>query len=179
VELLRKLGLDVFYGDASRKDLLEAAGAQRARLLIIAVEDHERALALVETAQRHFPDLTILARAAGRPEAYELLDRGVQHVYRETLDTSLRTGVDALRLLGHRAHQAHRAARTFQRHDEESVHELGRMRHDRKAYLSAARERIQSLEELLLTEIEGPTTERDAGWDTDSLRGEYGGTAGQ
>jgi len=179
VELLRKLGLDVFYGDASRKDLLEAAGAQRARLLIIAVEDHERALALVETAQRHFPDLTILARAAGRPEAYELLDRGVEHVYRETLDTSLRTGVDALRLLGRRAHQAHRAARTFQRHDEESVHELGRMRHDRKAYLSAARERIQSLEELLLTEIEGPTTERDAGWDTDSLRGEYGGTAGQ
>ena len=89
VELLRKLGLQVYYGDASRKDLLEAAGAEHARLLVIAIEEHERALAIVETAQRHFPHLTILARAAGRPEAYELQDSGVEHVYRETLDTTV------------------------------------------------------------------------------------------
>jgi monovalent cation:proton antiporter-2 (CPA2) family protein len=175
VEVLRKLGLPVFYGDASRHDLLEAAGAARAKLLVIATEDHERVLRIVETAQKHFPQLTILARAAGRPEAYELLDHGVAHVYRETLDTSLRTGIDALRLLGRRGHQAHRAARTFRRHDEESVRELGAMRHDRKAYMTAARERIQSLEELLLSEFEGPSEERDAGWDTETLREEYGG----
>jgi monovalent cation:proton antiporter-2 (CPA2) family protein len=178
VELLRKLGLQVFYGDASRTDLLEAAGAAKARLLVIATEDHERIVAIVETAQKHFPNLTILARAAGRPEAYELRDLGVEHVYRETLDTSLRTGIDALRLLGRRGYQAHRAARTFRRHDEDSVRELGAMRHDRKAYFSAARERIQSLEELLLTEVEGPMEERDAGWDTDSLREEHGREAG-
>jgi monovalent cation:proton antiporter-2 (CPA2) family protein len=173
VEVLRKLGLQVFYGDASRHDLLEAAGAGKARLLVIATEEHERIVGIVETAQKHFPNLTILARAAGRPEAYELRDLGVEHVYRETLDTSLRTGVDALRLLGRRGHQAHRAARTFRRHDEESVRELGAMRHDRKAYFSAARERIQSLEELLLSEVEGSTEERDAGWDTDSLREDF------
>jgi monovalent cation:proton antiporter-2 (CPA2) family protein len=178
VEVLRKLGLQVFYGDASRTDLLEAAGAAKARLLVIATEDHERIVAIVETAQKHFPNLTILARAAGRPEAYELRDLGVEHVYRETLDTSLRTGIDALRLLGRRGYQAHRAARTFRRHDEDSVRELGAMRHDRKAYFSAARERIQSLEELLLTEVEGPMEERDAGWDTDSLREEHGRKAG-
>ena len=170
VEVLRKLGLQVFYGDASRHDLLEAAGAAKARLLVIATEEHERIVGIVETAQKHFPNLEILARAAGRPEAYELRDLGVEHVYRETLDTSLRTGIDALRLLGRRGHQAHRAARTFRRHDEDSVRDLGAMRHDRKAYFSAARERIQSLEELLLLEIEGSTEERDAGWDTDSLR---------
>ncbi|MEJ2547687.1 MAG: monovalent cation:proton antiporter-2 (CPA2) family protein [Gemmatimonadota bacterium] len=174
VEVLRKLGLPVFYGDASRHDLLEAAGAGKARLLVIATEDHERIVRIVETAQKHFPNLTILARAAGRPEAYELLDMGVEHVYRETLDTSLRTGVDALRLLGRRGHQAHRAARTFRKHDEASVRELGKMRDDRKAYFSAARERIQALEELLLSEVEGPAEDRDAGWDTDSLREEYG-----
>ena len=177
VEVLRKLGLQVFYGDASRHDLLEAAGAAKARLLVIATEDHDRIVGIVETAQKHFPNLTILARAAGRPEAYELRDLGVEHVYRETLDTSLRTGIDALRLLGRRGHQAHRAARTFRRHDEESVRELGAMRHDRKAYFSAARERIHSLEELLLSEVEGPTEERDAGWDTDSLREEHGSAA--
>jgi len=174
VEVLRNLGLQVFYGDASRTELLEAAGAENARLLVIATEEHEQSLRVVETAQKHFPNLTILARAAGRPEAYELQDLGVEHVYRETLDTSLRTGVDALRLLGRRGHQAHRAALTFRRHDEESVRELGAMRHDRKAYFSAARERIHSLEELLLSEVEGPVEERDAGWDTDSLREDYG-----
>jgi len=178
VEVLRRLGLPVFYGDASRHDLLEAAGAGKARLLVIATEDHERIVRIVETSQKHFPNLTILARAAGRPEAYELLDMGVEHVYRETLDTSLRTGVDALRLLGRRGHQAHRAARTFRKHDEESVRELGAMRDDRKAYFSAARERIQALEELLLSEVEGPAEDRDAGWDTESLREEYG-TAGE
>ena len=177
VELLRKLGLEVYYGDASRKDLLEAAGAERARLLVIAIEEHEQALAIVEAAQKHFPHLTILARAAGRPEAYELLDRGVAHVYRETLDTSLRTGVDVLRLLGRRAYEGHRAARMFRRHDEQSVRDLGRMRHDRKAYFTEARERIQSLEELLLSEVEGTGEERDAGWDTESLREEHGQSA--
>jgi Kef-type K+ transport system membrane component KefB/voltage-gated potassium channel Kch len=174
VELLRKLGLEVYYGDASRKDLLEAAGAAKARLLVVAMEDHDRALALVETAQKHFPHLTIFARAKGRPEAYELVDLGVEHVYRETLDTSLRTGRDVLHTLGKRAHRAYRAARTFRAHDEASVRELGRMRHDRKAYLSAARERIESLEELLLSEFEAPPGDRDAGWDTESLRSEYG-----
>ena len=174
VELLRKLGLEVYYGDASRKDLLEAAGAERARLLVIALEEHERALSIVDTVQKHFPHLTILARAAGRPEAYELLDRGVEHVYRETLDTSLRTGVDVLRLLGRRAYTGHRSARLFRRHDEESVRDLGKMRHDRKAYFSEARERIKSLEELLLTEVDGPAEERDAGWDTESLHEEFG-----
>jgi monovalent cation:proton antiporter-2 (CPA2) family protein len=173
VELLRRLGLKVFYGDASRKDLLEAAGAREARLLVIAMEDHSRVLSLVETVQKHFPHLVILARASGRPEAYELQDQGVDHVYRETLDTSLRTGMDALRLLGRRGHQTYRSARTFRIHDEESVRDLGRMRHDRKAYFSAARERIQSLEELLLTEVQGPVENRDAGWDTDTLRQEY------
>jgi hypothetical protein len=65
----------------------------------------------------------------------------------------------------------------FRRHDEESVRDLGKMRHDRKAYFSEARERIQSLEELLLSEVEGPGEERDAGWDTESLREEFGDAA--
>ncbi|UCG75565.1 MAG: cation:proton antiporter [Gemmatimonadota bacterium] len=174
VEVLRKLGLDVYYGDASRKDLLQAAGAERAKLLIVALDEQERVLGILETVRKHFPHLEVLVRASGRAEAYELLDRGATHVYRETLDSSLRIGVDALRLLGSRAYQAHRAAQTFRHHDEQSVRELGRMRHDRKAYFSAARERIQALEELMLADLRKPTEQRDAGWDTESLREEYG-----
>jgi voltage-gated potassium channel Kch len=175
VEMLRKLGLTVFYGDASRPDLLRAAGAENAKLLLIAVGDHEVAGRILHAAQTHFPHLTVMSCARGRPEAYELIDEGVQHVYRETVDTSLRMGVDALRHLGHPAYAAHRAARRFRRHDEESVRELGRMRHDRKTYVSTARERIHSLEELMLEELEQQIDEtRDGSWDTDSLRQELG-----
>jgi Kef-type K+ transport system membrane component KefB/voltage-gated potassium channel Kch len=174
VEVLRKLGLKVFYGDASRHDLLRAAGAERARLIIIAVDEHDRVRRILETVRKHFPHLRVFARVTGRPEAYELLDEGVEDVYREGVDTALRMGVDALRYLGRPAHQSHRAARTFLRHDEDSVRELGRMRHDRSAYLSAARERISALEELMLSELTPQGEERDAGWDTESLLKEYG-----
>jgi monovalent cation:proton antiporter-2 (CPA2) family protein len=174
VEALRKLGLKVFYGDASRHDLLRAAGAEKAQLIIIAVDEHDRVRGIIEAVRMHFPHLKILTRVAGRPEAYELLDEGIEHVFRDSVDTALRLGVEALKVLGRPAYQAHRAARTFLRHDEDSVRELGKMRHDRSAYLSAARERISALEELMLSELREVDEERDAGWDTESLRKEYG-----
>jgi voltage-gated potassium channel Kch len=172
VELLRKLGMKVFYGDASRLDLLRAAGAEKARLLVVAVDDHERVLEIVRAVKQHFPHLELLARAVGRSEAYELLEAGVTHVYRETFDTSLRVGVDALRLLGVRAAQALRAARFFSRHDEESVRELAALRKDKKVYISRARERIRDLEQLLTQDIAASYTSHDAAWDPTSLREE-------
>jgi len=172
VDLLRKLGFKVFFGDASRHDLLRAAGAEQAKLMIVAIDDVDRSLELVRLVQKHFPHLTILARAFGRPHAYELLDAGVDHVYRETLDTSLRLGADALRMLGHRSYQAQRAAKTFRRHDEESVRELAAMRHDRGAYLNRARDRIRHLEEVLQADLAVPDRELDAAWETVSLRSE-------
>ncbi len=175
VDVLRKLGLKVFYGDASRHDLLHAAGAADARLLVIAVDDADRALAIASTARKHFPQLEILARARGRAHAYELLDAGVTRVYRETLDTSLRLGVDALTLLGFGAHRAVRAAQKFRCHDEATVRELAALRHDRGAYFGRARERIRELEELLGADVAaGRAPERDAAWDASTLREEYG-----
>jgi hypothetical protein len=84
-------------------------------------------------------------------------------------------GVDTLRLLGFRSFQAQRAARTFLRHDEEALRELVTMRHDRKQYLNTARQHIRNLEEILLAELSTGGEERDAGWDTESLREEFGG----
>ena len=175
VDLLRKLGLKVFYGDACRHELLRAAGADRARLMVLALDSGEKNRELVATARKHFPQVTLLARARNRSEAYELLDAGVEHVFRDKLDSSLKLGVQALRLLGFRAHQAHRAAQTFRRHDEQAVRELAAMRHDQKLYISTARQRIEDLEELLLGDLADPGEMRDAGWDPDSLRQEYGG----
>jgi hypothetical protein len=82
--------------------------------------------------------------------------------------------VDVLRELGFRAHQAHRAARKFRRHDEASVRELAAMRGDEKTYFSAAREHIRDLEQLLLSELEQEDLSRDLGWDAETLRAEFG-----
>jgi monovalent cation:proton antiporter-2 (CPA2) family protein len=169
VDVLRRLDLKVFYGDATRHDLLEAAGAGNARLIVLALDNHEKNLQLVHTVKKHFPNLTILARAIDRPDAYALMDAGVEHVYRETFDSSLRLGVQALRLLGRRAYQAERAARTFRRHDDDALDELRAVREDRETYLGVARRRIADLERVLLADL---TEEREteAGWDAEPQR---------
>ena len=174
VDLLRKLGLKVFYGNAARHDLLHAAGAEKAKLLILAINDHEKVLEIVQIVKKHFPHLYIFARVPGRTQAYELLDAGVDHVYRETLDTSLMAGIDVLRTLGFRSYQAYRATKTFRYHDEESINELRRLRHDRKTYISYARERIEDLEQLLLSELHDRGEHHDVGWDTTSMHEEFG-----
>jgi voltage-gated potassium channel Kch len=174
VELLRKLGIKVFYGDATRHDLLHAAGADKAELLVLALDDPEKIRKLVDTAQKHFPNLTILARAFDRGDAYELFDAGVEHVYRDTLDTSLRLGVDALRHLGFRAYQAHRAAQKFRIHDVQVVREMTAVRHDRKQYMNVARHRIRELEEILRADIDDQAETKDMGWDAETLRADFG-----
>lgn len=175
VDLLRKLGLKVFYGDASRRDLLHAAGAEKAKVMVLAIEDQNKMREAIHTVKKEFPHLSLFARAADRTQAYELLDAGVHHVYRETLDTSLRVGVDALRELGFRSHQAHRASMVFRQHDENAVAELRHLRHDKKKYISQARQKIEDLEELLLSELQDPAEHLDAGWDSASFLDDSGG----
>ncbi|HSJ10544.1 MAG TPA: monovalent cation:proton antiporter-2 (CPA2) family protein [Longimicrobiales bacterium] len=173
VDLLRRMGLEVYYGDASRYDLLHAAGAGHAKLLVLSLDSPESTLALVHTARRHFPHLNIMARAFEWDDAHALIEAGVEHVYREALDTSVRLGTDALRMLGFRAHQAHRAAQKFVRHDQESLLELTAARRDGQAtYVNTARRRLEDLERLLLADRAEPELDRDAGWDPESLRNE-------
>lgn len=162
VDLLRRFGREVYYGDASRHDLLAAAGAAEARLLILALDQPSKTLELVHTAKRHFPQLTLLARARGRVEAYELLSAGVEHVYRETFDTALRTGTDALNLLGVRAHRAHRSAARFRRADEALMRELAPRRGEAD-FLDLARRRGEELEALLQRDQAGVPS--DQAWD--------------
>lgn len=172
VDLLRRMGLEVHYGDATRHDLLHTAGAGDARLLILALDDPEKTLALVRTARKHFPHLVLFARAFDWPDAHDLVEAGVDHVYRAPLDASVRMGRDALRELGFRAYQAERAAALFRRHDDEAMRDLATRRND--DYLGAARSRIEEIEALLRAEADDPGTERDLGWDAETLRDEYG-----
>ncbi len=167
--VLAEFGQKVFYGDAARLDLLRAAGAGTAQILIVAVDDHAKTMAIVHTAQKHFPHLTLLARARGRTEAYELLDAGVE-VYRETFDTALRVGVDALRALGANAHAAHRSARTFRRYDEVTMRELAALRNDRAMLVKTARERVAALSAALQADQAGVRGLADHGWDSETIR---------
>jgi voltage-gated potassium channel Kch len=172
VDLLRKVGLKVYYGDASRYELLHSAGAAEAKMIIIALDSPEKCLELVETVKKHFPHLHILVRANDRSDAYDLMDAGVPHIYRETLDTSLRMGADALRLLGFRAYSVQRAAQLFLKHDEKALKGLAAVRDDRKQYINAARDRIEELEQTILADIHGEVLEYETGWDAESLREE-------
>lgn len=172
VDVLRKLGLKVYYGDASRHELLHAAGAEKAKIIVIAFEDPEKNLALVHTIQKHYPHLKILVRSIDRSDANKLLTSGVNEVYRETLDTSLRLGIDVMRMLGIRAHRAHRAAKIFIKHDENALRELALIHKDKKEYLNAAKQYIAELEEIIQADSSDPDLERDAGWDAETLREE-------
>lgn len=166
VEVLRKLGLKVFFGEASRVELLHAAGAARARLFIVAIDDRERSLQLVTTVKKHFPHLTLLVRALDRPHEHELAAAGVQHIYRETLGTSLELSADALRLLGMRAYQVRRQIQQFRRHDQESMRELAQVRHDDEAYISIARQHIENLDRILRADVsEEEKHQRHEGWE--------------
>jgi CPA2 family monovalent cation:H+ antiporter-2/glutathione-regulated potassium-efflux system ancillary protein KefC/glutathione-regulated potassium-efflux system protein KefB len=173
VDLLRKMGLKVFYGDASRYDLLHAAGAEEARLIMVAVDNPEKTLEIIETVKKHFPKILIMARSYSWNDSYDLLDAGVNDIYRETLDSALRLAADALCKLGFRKHQTHRAAKTFRKHDERFLRELSLMRHDQKELISGVRQRIADLEKLMNTEIENIGKDKDLGWDATTLREEF------
>lgn len=152
VETIGKYGLKSFYGDASRLDLLQAAGADRAKLFVLAIDDEAKALQIIETVQHEFPRLKILARATSRQHAYEILRLGVDHVYRETLGSALDLSVDALRELGVDERRARRAAEIFRRHDEASVREMAKLRDDDEEYVSIARKHMENLEQALTSD---------------------------
>jgi monovalent cation:proton antiporter-2 (CPA2) family protein len=166
VEVVRRIGIKVFYGDATRIELLHAAGAARAKIVVIAIDDETKAVELAETVQKHFPHLKIFARAAGRVHAYEYQKRGIMTFYRETLASSLDLGVDVLRALGMRAHQAHRAAQVFKRHDEQAVRELAQFWEDDDAYFKNARVHIEAFEKMFQADAaDGKPAATERGWD--------------
>lgn len=166
VELLRKMGFKVYYGDATRRDILHSAGAGSARILFIAIDSPSTVSKLVKTVKKHFPKLLIMARAGTNIAAHELLDLGVHHIYRGFLDTSVRAGVDVLATLGYRRYSATRAGQNFMKYDEAAMHHLAPYRHDTSDYISNAREQIRLQEQLLASDRASIHSQNDHAWDT-------------
>lgn len=170
VDLLRKMGFNVFYGDATRVDILEAAGAAEASILIIAIDSPETNLEIVKIVKQHFPNLEIMVRSKNRMDTYELLDEGVENIYREHLDTSIRLGVDVMKKLGYRTYSAFRAGQNFIKYDEAALRTLSKNRKDMKVYISDVREQIALQEELLQSDRQIVPSANDHAWDSKEMR---------
>jgi glutathione-regulated potassium-efflux system ancillary protein KefC len=147
VDFMRRLGFRVFFGDAARLDLLESAGAARAKLLVVAIDDVAASLRVVDIAREHFPKLEILARARNVGHHLELANRGVKFIERETFEASLRVARRALERLGDDPFEAREAADRFRAHNVASLEQLLPLLADearRLSYAKAAREQFEA-----------------------------------
>lgn len=154
IQLLRKYGYKVYYGDATQLDLLRAAGADKAEAMVICTDSPDEIMKIVELCQTHFPKLRLLARARSRVEAYQLLSHGVESYSRETFLGALDLGRQALVELGMHPYQAKRAEAHFRKLDNAMLKELLPQHQDDKQLALRAKEARKELEEIFGREME-------------------------
>lgn len=164
VSVMRKYGYKVYYGDATELELLRAAGAAKAKAIVITCNEPEDTMTLVHLCQQHFPNLHILARARGRVEAHELLQNGVKDFTRETFSSALELGRKTLLELGMYPHQAYRAQQHFRRLDMRMLRELMPQHHGDVAQISRVTEARRELEDIFQREMLHESRQLD-GWD--------------
>ena len=172
LELVRRYGIKAYYGDASREDLLHAAGAENAKLVILTLSDQAASLEIVSRIQKHFPHLIILARARNRMHQYALMEAGVQHIYRETVDSALEIGAGALELLGYSRLRAQRAARKFKQHDQRMLESLFPYWRNESQHIAKTRIYREQLLQALREDRRDPDLHLDHHWRDEDKSGE-------
>ncbi|WP_430423261.1 monovalent cation:proton antiporter-2 (CPA2) family protein [Phenylobacterium sp.] len=153
IDTIRRFGWRVHYGDATRLDLLRAAGADKAKLLLVAIDDKDKAVELVKAATDYFPNLTILARAYDRRHAYELVRVGGDEVVRETFESAMLFGKKALLRLGLSDRRAAKAVTLFRDHDMALFKKLAPVYGEEEQYAMAVRDSRETMEKLLTEEM--------------------------
>jgi len=156
IELTERFGNKVFYGDAANGELLRSAGAEHARLLVIAIDDRSKAIRMIRIARNQFPNLKILARAYDRTHAYELINAGADYITRETFGSALAMGGAALQFLGIGEDRARRMVERFDKHDTEGMRQLAHVWGDDHEYGARIRENLEELERVLRADLETP-----------------------
>ncbi len=164
IEFVKKFGFKVFYGEVSRLDLLEAAGAKHAKALVIAINDPEKSKLIVDLAKRHFPQTKLYVRAIGRSHAFDLIEAEVDGFERDLFHSSIHLGVKVLIGLGYSSERAWRIAEAFVRHDEHTLHESAKLRHDEEAFTSFVRHSQTLLDAVMQADEESARGERPSGW---------------
>lgn len=149
VDYLREMGFDVFYGDVSRIDLLESAGIAEADFLISAIDDPDVSLSLMKKLNGKYPNLKLMVRAKNRYDAYEFFNLGIEHIYRESFDTSVKLASDVLYLMGFDKKATEEQAEKFIKLDADSFTRLATTSENKKDYIFKARAEIAMQEKLL------------------------------
>ncbi|MDQ3059523.1 MAG: glutathione-regulated potassium-efflux system protein KefC [Pseudomonadota bacterium] len=163
IEAVRTFGYRVFYGDATRLDLLRTAGAASASILVLAVDDVEQSLKIVDLVKQHFPQLQIVARARDVTHWNALRDRGVMRVERELFESSLRSARSVLELLGQPPDAAAQAAERFRQHNLDLFEKMYPHRKDREKFIAVARQGRLQLEAQMALEREQQAQRRPQG----------------
>ncbi len=148
VDVVRRFGNRVYYGDPTRADLLRAAGAETAKLLVVAVDSVEEALRIVDTARRNFPHLTIVSRARNRRHVHLLMDRAISAVVRDTFHSSLRLSEQVLQALGIPKADTERAVALFAEHDDRNLAASHAIAHDEQKLIQSTQEAAKELADL-------------------------------
>lgn len=152
IELLRKFGNKVYYGDATREDLLISAGIKNAKYMVIAIDDVDNSLKVARMVTEHFPHIKIFGRARNRGHAFEYLELGITHIKRETFDSSINFAGELLVEMGVEKERAINIIRRFKAHDETMLKEQFKVRSDDKMFVDVSKQAVAQLEQVLREE---------------------------
>ncbi len=179
VEILRKFGFKLFYGDVTRPQVLEQAGIKNARLVILSMAEYDDALKVADYLKKNYPSVKILARAKDIYHAFEFFKRHVKTVQLEMFDSANNLGREALTHLGFSNYEAYRAARTFKHHEKQVLTDLyDHWREDPNRIIQESKRFSEQLSEVLQAEKDYSIHEADCAWDVESIRAEEAGDAG-
>ncbi len=170
VDFLRKMGFEVYYGDATRLDLLESAGIAEAKILICAIDNPDATRKITNIVKSNYPHVELMIRVKDRYEAYELLNMGIDNIYRETLETSLTLAKDVLSKMGFRKYTLNRQAHKFIQYDESILRRLAKEPKDEKNYIFKARQELEQQEKFLNKDLERGIVAYDQHWDSEAIR---------
>jgi monovalent cation:proton antiporter-2 (CPA2) family protein len=167
IELLRKFGNKVYFGDASHPELLKSAGAATAKILIVAIDDADKAIEIVRYCKKEFPHLKIFARARNRRHAYELNKAGADYYRREVFDSAMTLAQEVMKGLGHRAFAMRHKAKQFMRHDENTLKASFSFFEKEPELISYAQQASHELENILHSDVreEDRHIKRNDGWE--------------
>jgi Kef-type K+ transport system membrane component KefB len=170
VDGLRKFDVKTFYGDATRPDLLHAAGLMEAKQFVAAIDDKDQITELVKHVRRERPDIHIVARAVDRHHVYQLYAAGANDIVRETFDSAVRAGRSALEALGEHPFEVEKAVRFFVRHDRETLRELATAWKenvsvfDNEEYVAIARRQNQMMMDTMRSDRTADNNAIDRAW---------------
>lgn len=173
IEVLRKFGFKLFYGDVTRPQVIEQAGIKHAKLVILSMAEYDEALKVADYLKKNYPHVKILARAKDIYHAFEFFKRNVNTVQQEVFDSAAELGEKALVHLGFSKYEAYRSVRTFKHHEKEVLHDLYALwKEDDKKFIQEARRFSEQLSEILQTEKDYLIHETDYAWNANSIREE-------